>query len=364
MISFPFDSQITGAQELDVPGGGQKAVIPLLDRGYTAEDLQNIYKQLYTDGISSSITDCLKVSPGTGMQVIVSPGFCMAGGAFGCLEKAKTLKISTASSSDRIDIVVARRDNNNAYRNIDVYVVKGTPSSSPVAPQPTRNDSVYEIVLAHVFIARGTSSISEYRITDTRLNTSLCGIMQPKPGVDTTGIFDQYQAALNEFLDTVRQALDETLAGNLQIQIDEIKESPIDTSEEILANELQKVPAGAKGVKEIYDSIIKLLGTSIFVKDYQLDNQNLSAKSTEIFEVQVPVIDGFSRGMFNCSVYNATSSGANSSFCTIYQQLISGNTVRVAVRNNGSSSAKIRINVRMEYINNKLIYSGQSSVSN
>lgn len=224
MISFPFDSQITGAQELDVPGGGQKAVIPLLDRGYTAEDLQNIYKQLYTDGISSSITDCLKVSPGTGMQVIVSPGFCMAGGAFGYLEEAKTLEISTASSSDRIDIVVARRDNNNAYRNIDVYVVQGTPSSNPSAPAPTRNESVYEIVLAQVFVTKGTTSIATNKITDTRLNSNACGLMTPNPGVDATGIFDQYQDALNQFLEIVNGALDETLAGNLQLQINAISD--------------------------------------------------------------------------------------------------------------------------------------------
>lgn len=225
MISFPFDSQITGAQELDVPGGGQKAVIPLLDRGYTAEDLQNIYKQLYTDGISSSITDCLKVSPGTGMQVIVSPGFCMAGGAFGCLEEAKTLEIATAhSTADRIDLVVARRDNNNAYRNIDVYVVRGTPSSNPSAPAPTRNESAYEIVLAQVFVTKGATSIAINKITDTRLNSNVCGLMTPNPGVDATGIFDQYQDALDQFLELVAGALDETLAGNLQSQINDISE--------------------------------------------------------------------------------------------------------------------------------------------
>ena len=37
--------------------------------------------------------------------------------------------------------------------------------------------------------------------------------------MDTTGLFDQYQTALNEWLDTVTAALDNTLAGNLQNQI-------------------------------------------------------------------------------------------------------------------------------------------------
>ena len=96
---------------------------------------------------------------------------------------------------------------------------------------------------------------------------------------------------------------------------------------------------------------------AIFIEDYNLDNQSLAANSTDIFVVQVPIIDGYSRGMFNTSVYNATSGGAGSSNCTIYQQLISGDTVRVAVKNNGSSSVKIRVNVHMEYINNNLVAS-------
>ena len=94
---------------------------------------------------------------------------------------------------------------------------------------------------------------------------------------------------------------------------------------------------------------------AMFVEECVLDNQSLSANATDIFEVPVPVVEGYSRGSFETSVYNATSAGSGSSYCTIYQQLISGNYVRVAVRNNGSSAVKIRINVRMTYILNYLI---------
>lgn len=94
---------------------------------------------------------------------------------------------------------------------------------------------------------------------------------------------------------------------------------------------------------------------AMFVEDNNLDNKSLASNSTDIFDVPAPVIEGYSRGSFETSIYNATSAGSGSSFCTIYQQMISGNYVRVAVRNNGSSSAKIRINVRMTYILNDFI---------
>ena len=88
----------------------------------------------------------------------------------------------------------------------------------------------------------------------------------------------------------------------------------------------------------------------MFTDEYNLDNRSLSGNSTDIFDVPVPVVEGYSRGPFETSVYNATSAGSGSSYCTIYQQLISGNYVRVAVRNNASSAVKIKITVRMTYI--------------
>ena len=94
---------------------------------------------------------------------------------------------------------------------------------------------------------------------------------------------------------------------------------------------------------------------AMFTKEYSLDNRSLSANTTDIFDVPVPVVEGYSRGSFETSVYNATSAGSGSSYCTIYQQAISGNTVRVAVRNNASSAVKIKTTVRMTYILNELI---------
>ena len=70
-------------------------------------------------------------------------------------------------------------------------------------------------------MGKGKTSIAQSAITDQRLNSELCGVVVAAipSSVDTTGLFDQYQTALNEWLDTVAAALDNTLAGNLQNQI-------------------------------------------------------------------------------------------------------------------------------------------------
>lgn len=212
MKSFPFDSQITGTDS--------ETGLPLMDRAQSAETLQKFFENLFQDGIFQNYENCCQVSPGSGMNVLVNVGGGCCGGSIFVEENIRTLALQSAHESlDRIDAIIVRKNNNINYRSTDLYVVTGNPAEIPVAPEPTRSSSIHEIVLAHVFVARGTTSIPSYRITDTRLDSSVCGIATPMQEVDTSGIFEQYQAALDEYLETVASAIDNTLAGNLQNQI-------------------------------------------------------------------------------------------------------------------------------------------------
>ena len=94
---------------------------------------------------------------------------------------------------------------------------------------------------------------------------------------------------------------------------------------------------------------------AVFFKDFMVDNKILEANSTEYFDVPAPVIKEYSREISSVSILNAISAGANSSFCTIYQQKINGGNARIAVRNNGSTRAKIKIEVLMKYISDTII---------
>lgn len=221
MKSFPFDSQITGTDS--------ETGLPLMDRAQSAETLQKFFENLFQDGIFQNYENCCQVSPGSGMNVLVNVGGGCCGGSIFVEENIRTLALQAAHESlDRIDAIVVRKNNNINYRSTDLYVVTGNPAEIPVAPEPTRSSSIHEIVLAHVFVARGTTSIPSYRITDTRLDSSVCGIATPMQEVDTSGIFEQYQAALDEYLETVASAIDNTLAGNLQNQITALSSNQAD----------------------------------------------------------------------------------------------------------------------------------------
>lgn len=170
----------------------------------------------WTNGVYPG-SDGWKVEPGAGMTVTVSPGMGRIQGVFcydepgpgGALEP-RTLALQAAHTSlDRIDLVVVRHQDSTSMRKTDWYIVTGTPSLNPTAPVVTRNADVYELCVAKVFVARGTNTISAQRITDTRLDYTLCGLC-------TTRVMD---AAIEDIKTLLSTAIDGTTAGHLQSQM-------------------------------------------------------------------------------------------------------------------------------------------------
>lgn len=208
MISFPWDN--TSSTNLD--------------RNVSSDTLAEKYFHAIAganSGIYAPVGAQGSVSAGTGMTVVVQPVAGVIIGRIFAEADVRTLTIQASESLDRIDTVVIRRD--KAGRACDLYIVKGTAATTPVRPALTRSGDVYEVGLADLFIAKNTTSITNERITDTRSETARCQIIPVVGSIDTTTMFNQYQAALDAYLDIVAAALDETLAGNLQAQIDDIQ---------------------------------------------------------------------------------------------------------------------------------------------
>ena len=223
------------------------------DRRYKSADFRAYYAQLIANGVIYSSSNALKVSEGGGMSVSLA-----AGGAFiegvGYINTAPLLfTLDTADGAlPRIDRLVIRND----YTSRVTYaaVLKGSYSAQPQAPAITRNADRYEIAVADILVGRGVVSITQADITDTRLNKDLCGIVTGLiEQADTTEIFNQFEVYFEEFkqvhiaqienwteeqetsftawerqqkadfeewVDTIREILDETTAGHLQNEIE------------------------------------------------------------------------------------------------------------------------------------------------
>ncbi len=221
MIYFPFDNESESNQ----------------DRNVSSDVLAQYFATYFTDGVDMTDSHNLEVSVGTGMLVNVAPGSACIQGRF-CREEApRNLQIQAAPAVNlnRIDTVVARRD--LVERLIDLKVIKGVEASQPQPPALTRSGDIYELGLANVYVKGGVNEITPDRITDTRLDTSRCGVVSfAGAKVDTAGIFKQFQAALDEYLSLVASAVDGTTAGNLQNQLDAVKQSVTTNAEKLVIN--------------------------------------------------------------------------------------------------------------------------------
>ena len=195
--AFPFTSKLS----YDEHGW------PQLDRAVTSEVLRQIYKRYFTNGVFGiSDSTCFQVSVATGgAGLSIAPGACQIQGATGYEENAVTLEITPNSSNlPRIDTVVARLNDNSDYRSIYFDILEGTPAVTPTAPALTQSDSVLELGLCNIARAANSSVITNSNITDTRADSARCGYVTAIQQLDTASLYQQFRAYIQE----VRDALD------------------------------------------------------------------------------------------------------------------------------------------------------------
>lgn len=204
------------------------AGIDNLDRNASSDEFSD-YLEMITGmehGVYPNPSTGLQVIAGQGMSIVIKSGGCIIKGKIRQLKEDIQVSLYMAENLDRIDRIVMRLD--RARRHIVPYVIKGTAATSPVAPAVTRSGDIYDIALADVYITKLSMEITQSQITDLRSNKGLCGYMPVFGSFDTTSLFNQYQDALNRYLDLVGAAIDDTMAGHLQTQIDDIRAKTLD----------------------------------------------------------------------------------------------------------------------------------------
>lgn len=197
--AFPFTSKLS----YDEHGW------PQLDRAVTSEVLRQIYKRYFTNGVFGiSDSTCFQVSVATGgAGLSIAPGACQIQGATGYEENAVTLEITPNSSNlPRIDTVVARLNDNSDYRSIYFDILEGTPAVTPTAPALTQSDSIWELGLCNIARAANSSVITNSNITDTRADSSRCGYVTTIQQLDTASLYQQFQAYIQEVQDALDAA--------------------------------------------------------------------------------------------------------------------------------------------------------------
>ena len=169
------------------------------DRTYKAEDWAEYFASFIGNGVFPVPSTELQVVAGSGMNVTVRAGKAWINGYFYQNTGDLTVQLATADGQlNRIDRIVVQWNLTN--RTISTKVKSSGFSASPSAPAVQRDADIYELVLADVFVAAGVTAITQSRITDQRLNTSLCGVVAAVVDqIDTAAFNAQLQAWFTEY---------------------------------------------------------------------------------------------------------------------------------------------------------------------
>lgn len=246
--SFPFDS----SPDLIYDEEGY----PRYDRAVGARAMRDTFAKFFSDGVFPNPGTALAISKSDGLSVNIAPGGCIIKGAFGVVyDEPMDIKLDSKPPQGNIAYAIMLRfDDTNDWRCIRFRVAKSEAAFEPTPPEPDRTTpGVYELRLGYVVVPNGSTDLSNATVTNEK-GLAACPYAAPferidvseivgdfrnraeeelaKFGVDLEAKRGEVDAAikrLQEFIaknmDFVQSAIDGTTAGNLQSQIDELRES-------------------------------------------------------------------------------------------------------------------------------------------
>lgn len=189
-----FDSEIIGYDDEDMP---------IFDRAESSDFLAMFISQLVSDGVLALPGDSFQVLADEGMNLKVRPGFGIVKGRFAMDTNDFDITVSKAPSAyKRIDRVILRA--NYLQRLCEIVIKEGEPGEKPVPPELTRPvaGDYFELCLANIQVSADQKVITQSNITDTRYDSSVCGVVtQLISHLDTSVFFKQLNAFYQEFVD-------------------------------------------------------------------------------------------------------------------------------------------------------------------
>lgn len=172
------------------------------DRNYSADDISNWLQVAFTTGVVKTNSQGgepqgLKVVADSGMNIKVNAGFaCILGKPY-INDAQLSLTIGTAptGANPRYDAIILRMDNTQTKGARKTYIyVKQLGSNPPTISDLTRNDTIYELLIAYVIVNPNVTTITQGYIKDRRGNENYCPWFTAVKGYE-----DYYDAIVQQF---------------------------------------------------------------------------------------------------------------------------------------------------------------------
>lgn len=193
--SFPFDS-------MNVLNEESNQMEP--DRLYEAEIFRKYFAKFLSNGVyyghyKKYGENSMKVTADGGLNIKVLPGAGIIEGADFENESERIFTLERPISGNRTDRIIIKLDKTLNIRETQLYIKKGN-GVTPAILQ--RDENIYEICLAEVTV-KSTSNITQSDITDRRLNTNLCGIVNSLISVDGEELYKKFQDYIDDVTDNL-----------------------------------------------------------------------------------------------------------------------------------------------------------------
>lgn len=195
------------------------------DLKYFYNQFADYFAKFFGNGVYYNPDNNLKVLATGAMSVAVKAGWAFINGFWYHLDEDMSLAVPANSTAyTRTDSVILRWSLSN--RTISLVYASDT-------VEPTRSDSVYDLILAQIEVDPSVASVLGDKITDKRTDQTVCGIVRglQADSIDTETLFAQYDAIFNEWFDSVKDQVTGDLAIRLQMEFTELNENVEDFEE-------------------------------------------------------------------------------------------------------------------------------------
>ena len=253
--SFPFDSM----KVLNEQSGELED-----DRLYEAQIFRDYFRKFLSNGVyfgqyKNYGENSMKVILDNGLTIKVKKGCGIIEGADYENESDRLITLERPASGNRVDRIVVQMNSSLETRKSKLIVKQGN-GTTPA--ELTRTDNIYEICIAEVTV-KSTSNISAEDITDTRLDITLCGIVNSLISVSGEELYQQFQAY-------VRSVEENMMLKNEDI-VDDLNSE--DTDKSLSANQGKKLNDSKVDKNQLFNLIYPI--GSIYMSVNNIDPHNL-----------------------------------------------------------------------------------------
>lgn len=303
------------------------------DRTYNADDYCDNLAVVISNGVLRSTNNDLRVTA-TGLFPKVNVGRAWIEGHYYYNDAEFTFPaVSVPISGQRYDRVILRLDKTLTGRTIRLMYLEGVAAANPAKPAITRNDNIYDLVLADILISANASTIN---VTDTRSNKNLCGWVYSTSGDDSfyTSLDQDFNDWFDETKDTLASVtlfkrydwITNLTATAKTVKFNIAQYDPENSFIEVYVNGAS-VHEGTDFTLNATDSIITfsnnlVANTEIIVKAYKsIDGTGILTVADEITELQNRVAEINNVSQFN---YICKNSNDNIALSQIAQAIYAG----------------------------------------